>query len=97
MRCLSGSKTRSNGHDKQEGLCCAVFRNESAVQSSALIREADDLADAKWGPLRHWTYVWDAKVRSTNPGYCFIMAGWRKCGRNKDGRLTILEKLPTVG
>jgi hypothetical protein len=31
---------------------------------------------------------------SANPGYCFKQAGWRTCGRNKDGRLTILERLP---
>jgi hypothetical protein len=23
------------------------------------------------------TYVWRQKVRSSNPGYCYLMAGWR--------------------
>jgi hypothetical protein len=29
-------------------------------------------------------------------GYCFKQAGWRACGRNADGRLTILELLPVA-
>ena len=36
------------------------------------------------------------KIRSTNPGYCFIKAGWRKCGRTKSGKM-ILEKVATSG
>jgi hypothetical protein len=80
--------------DGQEGVCCTVFRNEGPVLSSDLIREADEIAWRRWPGLRHFSYVWDSKVKSTNPGYCFLMAGWRKCGRNADGRLTILEILP---
>jgi hypothetical protein len=30
-------------------------------------------------------------VRSTNPGFCFLVAGWRRCGRTKGG-LLILER-----
>ena len=30
-------------------------------------------------------------VRSTNPGYCFMAAGWRRCGVTKGG-LIILER-----
>lgn len=36
-------------------------------------------------------YVTPARLRSTNPGYCFLVAGWRRCGWTKSGRL-ILEK-----
>ena len=80
--------------DKQEGVNCTVFRNESSIRSSDLIREAVSLAWRRWPGKRLFTYVGDAKIRSSNPGYCFQMAGWRKCGRNADGRLTILEILP---
>ncbi len=79
------------------GIECLIFRNEGPILSSTLIREADELAWARWPGERHFTYVWDAKVRSTNPGFCFKRAGWHPCGRNADGRLTILEILPTEG
>lgn len=80
--------------DKQQGVNCAVFRNEGAGLSSQLIQEADELAWVRWPGERHFTYVDDSKIRSTNPGYSFLMAGWQRVGRNKDGRLTLLERLP---
>jgi hypothetical protein len=80
--------------DRQEGVSCTVFRNESDALSSELIREACELAWRRWPGERLYTYVADARVRSTNPGCCFLKAGWRRCGRNKGGRLTILELLP---
>lgn len=86
-------RNRVERYDHQEGVCCFVFRNEGGTLSSELIAEADDLAWDRWPNERHWTYVWDEKVASVNPGYCFKQAGWRTCGRNKDGRLTILERL----
>lgn len=80
--------------DGQRGIMCSVFRNESAVLSSVLVEEAVDIAWRRWPATRLFTYVWDSKVKSANPGYCFKKAGWRTCGRNADGRLTILEILP---
>ena len=85
---------RFTSDDGQHGVNCAVFRNESNVLSSTLIREAVGWAWQKWPGERLYTYVCPAKVRSTNPGACFQRAGWRVCGRNKDGRLIILELLP---
>lgn len=41
----------------QQGINCAVFRNESQAQSSKLIQEADAIADAVWPNQRHYTYV----------------------------------------
>jgi hypothetical protein len=81
--------------DRQEGINCAVFRNEGPMLSSELIREACELAWQRWPGERLFTYVADAKIRSSNPGYCFKKAGFKRCGRNADGRLTILEILPT--
>jgi hypothetical protein len=80
--------------DGQQGVCCAVFRNEGPTLSSELIREADEIAWQRWPGLRHFTYVWPAKIRSSNPGFCFLRAGWSKCGTNADGRLILLERLP---
>jgi hypothetical protein len=80
--------------DAQTGISCSVFRNESPILSSELIREADEIAWKRWPGLRHFTYVWPSKIRSSNPGFCFLRAGWSKCGTNADGRLTILEIYP---
>lgn len=75
----------------QRGINCAIFRNESSIQSSILIRQADAIADFCWPGERHYTYVDANKVKSSNPGYCFKMAGWRQCGTTKSGKV-ILER-----
>jgi hypothetical protein len=74
----------------QNGVNCAVFRNESQHRSSDMIREAMTWAWQRWPGERLYTTVDPRKIRSTNPGYCFLMAGWRKCGTTKGG-LLILE------
>ena len=71
--------------DRQQGVNCAVFRNESDHQSSALIGEAMRLAWERWPGERLYTYVNATRIRSTNPGYCFQMAGWGKAGRSGGG------------
>jgi hypothetical protein len=79
--------------DDQVGVNCAVFRNESAVLSSELIREADAIAWERWPGERHFTFVNPRLIRSTNPGYCFIQAGWRRLpGLTKKRRLVVLER-----
>ncbi len=78
----------------QTGINCAAFRNESAHKSSELIRQADAIADCIWIGERHYTYVNPKAVRSNNPGFCFIAAGWRRCGHTKVNKLLILERLP---
>lgn len=80
----------------QQGVNCAVFRNESRYRASDLIRQADAVADCLWPSERHYTYVDAAKVKSANPGYCFRCAGWRRCGMTKGG-LLVLEKRLTIG
>lgn len=79
--------------DHQKGVNCAVFRNESKRLSSDLILEAEGSAWERWPGSRFYTYVNPNKIRSTNPGYCFLMAGWRKAGVTKGG-LHILDKFP---
>ena len=85
----------------QEGVNCALFRNEGPERASDLILEAERLAWGRFPGTRLYTYVDPEKItrhnerhrRNRPPGYCFIMAGWRKCGVSKAGQL-IFEKLP---
>jgi hypothetical protein len=79
---------------EQDGVNCAIFRNVGPIVSSELVRQADAIADLCWPGERHYTYVDPTKVRSSNPGFCFLMAGWRKCGVTKRG-LLILERPQT--
>jgi hypothetical protein len=48
-------------------------------------------ADFAWVGARHYTKVNPKAVRSRNPGFCFMAAGWRRCGMTKGG-LIILER-----
>jgi hypothetical protein len=45
-----------------------------------------------WPGERHYTFIDAEKVRSTNPGFCFLAAGWKRAGRTKKG-LIILERI----
>lgn len=80
---------------RQDGIYCAVFRNESARRSSGLILQADAIADVIWPHRRHYTYVNRQAVASANPGFCFLKAGWQRCGVTKGG-LLVLERLPVT-
>jgi len=78
-----------------DGWTCTIFHNESNRLSSGLIIAAERfLVDLGLGcgPDGLITYVWDSKVKSVNPGYCFLAAGWRKTGRSADGKKTLLQK-----
>ena len=80
-------------YDGMYGVNCTVFRNESDVLSSQLVLEAEAWARWRWPHLaRLFTYVSAPHVRSANPGYCFKMAGWRKVGDGKEGKV-VLEKV----
>lgn len=87
----SGIKSM-NGLD---GWTCTIFRNESTTLSSILILDAE-AAPAEFGydvgPSGLLTYVWDRRVKSSNPGYCFKIAGWQAIGRSADNRKTLLQK-----
>jgi hypothetical protein len=78
-----------------DGWTCTIFRNETGERSSTLILEAEAAlvaSGASCGPDGLITYVWDARVRSVNPGACFKHAGWKRTGRSADGRKTLLQK-----
>ncbi len=80
--------------DEQPGVNCAVFRNEGAGLASDLILAAMAHAWRRWPGERLYTYVNPRKVASRNPGYCFLVAGWRRCGVTKTRKLLVLEALP---
>jgi hypothetical protein len=75
-----------------DGWTCSIFRNTSPILSSDLVLAAEvelveaerrgDLA-APCGPDGLLTYVWPSKIRSTNPGWCFQVAGWIRAGWGK--------------
>lgn len=70
-----------------------MFRNLGAGLSSELIRDATEETYRQWvrrygalPPERIRTEVEIAQVRSTNPGYCYLMAGWER-GETRRGKL----------
>jgi hypothetical protein len=77
------------------GICCNIFRNESPMLSSLMILEAEQIAWTRWPEERLYTYVNPRAIRSTNPGFCFISAGWHKCRVTKKNQLLVFEKFPT--
>lgn len=77
--------------DKQYGIECSIFRNESQILSSELIKEAVKLTREYWPGEPIFTYVNPYKIKSVNPGCCFLKAGFRKAGTNKSGRLILLK------
>ena len=78
----------------------SIFRNESNVLSSELVREATDLTYAWWEshyrarpsvPLQ--TEVDPTRTRAKrDPGRCFRRAGWQEVDRRRG--LVILEAPP---
>lgn len=87
-----------NGKD---GWTCSVFANHGATLSSELIIDAElalkaldmgGLTAAPCGPDGMLSYVWRARVKSPNPGYCYKVAGWKKIGTCARGTKDLLWK-----
>lgn len=81
--------------DGNQGVNCAVFRNEGDNLSSSLILDAERIAAERWPGERFFTYVNPRKIQSSNPGFCFKAAGWKQCGVTKWNRLVVIEKTST--
>jgi hypothetical protein len=83
----------------QDGVNCAVFRNEGRELASVLILEAEAFARERWPNQRFYTYIDPAKVQATMVrgypvwGFCFYKAGWSFAGVSKGGKI-IMHKLP---
>ena len=79
--------------DGRRGVECTLFRREGPadVLASELIREACELAWARWPGRLLFTYVDPRRVRSEVPGYCFRRAGFRHVGDTPRG-LMIFER-----
>lgn len=65
----------------------SLFRNEGAGLSSELIIQAIAVTRFEWEPptLGMITFVDRTKVRSTNPGYCYLKAGFEHVGETRGG------------
>ena len=89
---FGGTRAR-NGLD---GWTCSIFRRlETAPLASELVLDAERALCAlarDCGPDGMLTYVWGAKIRSSNPGWCNQLAGWRKVGWSADRRKRLLGK-----
>jgi hypothetical protein len=87
-----------------DGWTCSIFRRVGGDRASDAILAAEALLASRstCGPDGLLTYVWDAKVKSRNPGYCFKVAGYHVAGRagccshmrtrSADGKKTLLHK-----
>jgi hypothetical protein len=71
---------------------CSLFRNESAVLSSDLIREAVAATVWQWPipPLGMVTFIDTSQVRRKRDwGRCYRKAGWRPVGRTQGGLVAL--------
>lgn len=72
---------------RNEGVNNCIFRRTGGdVIASELIRQAVDLARVRWPKDRLYTYVDPDEVKSTHPGYCYLMAGWTFAFITKTGK-----------
>lgn len=74
----------------------SLFRKEGPGLASEMICRAVAHTRAKWPlvpDLGMVTFIDPDKVRSANPGYCYLMAGFRRVGRTPKG-LHVLRLLP---
>lgn len=68
----------------------SLFRREGGPLASALIRAAVAATRAHWPdvpPLGMVTFVKPSEVRSVNPGYCYLQAGFDRDGTTEGGLL----------
>lgn len=84
-------------HDWPGAWINSAFRREGGQLASDLIREAVAITRWRWPDvpdLGMVSFVNPSKVRSKrDPGYCYLMAGFRLVGRTKAG-LLVWQLLP---
>lgn len=90
-------KAEYTDHDWPGAWMCTIFRNESRILSSELIREAVAATRFFWeNPPENGfvTFVDPGKVRhKRDPGRCFIRAGFSLVGETKVNRLLVFQML----
>ncbi|HEX8781679.1 MAG TPA: hypothetical protein VF728_11000 [Nocardioides sp.] len=76
----------------------SLFRREGGdVQASDMIRFAVAHTRATWPAVPELgmvTFVDPDEVESTNPGYCYLKAGFKRVGKTKDRKLIALQLVP---
>jgi len=77
------------------GHSCFVFRRfpDSTEIASALIRTAVGLTAMIWGDAPFITYVAVDHIESSNPGYCYKIAGFTHKSFNKKTKLGKMARL----
>jgi hypothetical protein len=73
-----------------------IFRKEGDGVASEMIRHAVAHTRDRWPEVPHLglvTFIDPRHVRSRNPGYCYLMAGFRRVGRTAKG-LHVLQLAP---
>jgi len=88
--CLIGFRRSGRAIAGCRGIYLAVFRNESSRKASQILRQACQMAFARWPHESDiFTFVNPRKIKSAVPGYCFLRAGFRKTGTTKNGLLIL--------
>jgi hypothetical protein len=97
------------GRNGLNGWTCSIYRHtehDGDNTASPFILDAERLLATSGrgcGPDGMLSYIWPAKIKSVNPGYCFKVAGWHTAGRrhscckhmkrwSADGRKALLHK-----
>ena len=79
---------------EQTGVYLSVFRNESSRKSSEILRDALQLAAARWpDQTRVFTFVNPTRTKAEIPGYCFRRAGFRHVGDTRSGLMIFAKHL----
>lgn len=81
--------------DKQNGFNNTLFHRSERCPflASEIILAAEQEAVALWGSNRAYTYVDPNGVKSTNPGFCYQVAGWRFVKTAASGKLLYEKEL----
>lgn len=86
-------------HEWAGAWMCSIFRNETAVRASQMIREAVAATRFHYGhppPLGMVTFVDEEAVRDkAHPGHAFIVAGFRVVGKTKRRKFLALQLTPS--
>jgi len=75
---------------------CSAFRNEGNVLSSDLIHDAVAVTRWKWPEVPELgmiTFVNEDKIKSSNPGCCYMKAGFQRLKERTKGGLIVLQML----